>query len=955
MWEIIYYVVMAILVVYSYIQARKAQKTSLTAGTLEATTSDEGGSITVIFGTCDVAPNVAAFEAGTPEAIKKKKQTIGYKYFASAHLILCHGPVDNVSKIKFSAKTAMNTTISENAAVLIDKTNLFGGNEQSGGIYGYFFFLFGQPDQAKHPAFTRIFGDVLQSAWRGVLSVILEDVYIGTSPTMPDSKWRVQRIHTLQNGETQWYDEKAEIFRYGDQVDADGYFLYHVQDGFTNLSQLSEYAGLDYVDDLWISAQGPFGTISTAPLAVPNTAVASAAGRAIMIRHYLIVDDNTDYGDISVNFDHDDGAVLYFNGVQIDFETTGYYNSTATISEDLIKTGTNVLFVAAVDCIPAGSTGGIYLSLSFSIKTKSYRDLNAAHIIRECLTNTLWGKGATTAQIDDQSFRSAANTLYDEGLGLSLAWSESKTIKDFISNVLDHINGELYVDRVSNLWTLKLIRDDYDKHTLDVLTESHYRSLGFERRTLADCINQVSVTYYDSGREKDSTLTVQDIGRIAQQGGVSSQDIDYKGVSNNDLASVLALRDLKTLSTELASIEFETTEAVAGLWNKGHPFKLSNTCYGLSEAIFRVTEIKFGDGVDNTISVKAVEDSFSNPMTAVIEYTPITRVNKSAQDATAIAFEVPYIELVEQYGQFEIDQKLSANPDLSFVGMAAVRPNNYHINASLYSNAGAGYAEEGTLDFCPSATLKSAIGYLDTAFEVANVAEFNLLKVNDRIQLDDELMAFVSFDTTTHILTVKRGVFDTTVQKHSAAARLYGWDNYSGLDSTEYLSGETVALKALTLTGSDILELSEATAHSITCSARAIRPYPPANVQINGEYFPAEVTGALILTWAHRNRMVQTSAVPLAWTAASSNVEDGVEYLLTLIGIDDQKTVLLDAESLGNVASHELDMTAYDHANYRVQLQSVRDQHTCLQIFEHTFAYASYFSAPYNLTAEYTD
>ncbi|MCG2575350.1 phage tail protein, partial [Acinetobacter sp. ME22] len=173
----------------------------------------------------------------------------------------------------------------------------------------------------------------------------------------------------------------------------------------------------------------------------------------------------------------------------------------------------------------------------------------------------------------------------------------------------------------------------------EVVTESHYRSLDFERRTLADCINQVSVTYYDSGREKDSTLTVQDLGRIAQQGGVSAQDIDYKGVSNNDLASALALRDLKTLSTELASIEFETTEAVAGLWNKGHPFKFSNTRYGLDAAVFRVTEIQFGDGVDNTVTVKAVEDAFSNPMTAVVEYTPITRVDHSAKDATGMVFE----------------------------------------------------------------------------------------------------------------------------------------------------------------------------------------------------------------------------------------------------------------------------------------------------------------------------
>ncbi|MCG2575349.1 hypothetical protein LVY74_17605, partial [Acinetobacter sp. ME22] len=169
MWpQIIYWVVVAMMAIYAVIQARKVQNSSLTAGTLEATTSDEGGSITVIFGTCDVAPNVAAFAAGTPEAIKKKKQTIGYRYYASTHLILCHGPVDNVSKIKFSSKTAMNTTVAENLRVLVAKPNLFGGDDSAGGIYGYFFFLFGQPDQAKHPAFTRIFGDVLQSAWRGV-------------------------------------------------------------------------------------------------------------------------------------------------------------------------------------------------------------------------------------------------------------------------------------------------------------------------------------------------------------------------------------------------------------------------------------------------------------------------------------------------------------------------------------------------------------------------------------------------------------------------------------------------------------------------------------------------------------------------------------------------------------------------------------------------------------------
>ena len=52
-------------------ELRKGQKSRLTPGELDVTSADEGGSIPVIFGTCDVAPNVTAFLAGTPKAIKK--------------------------------------------------------------------------------------------------------------------------------------------------------------------------------------------------------------------------------------------------------------------------------------------------------------------------------------------------------------------------------------------------------------------------------------------------------------------------------------------------------------------------------------------------------------------------------------------------------------------------------------------------------------------------------------------------------------------------------------------------------------------------------------------------------------------------------------------------------------------------------------------------------------------
>ncbi|EIM39476.1 hypothetical protein HADU_06504 [Acinetobacter sp. HA] len=71
MFAIIALVVSAITAIASFIMMRRGQKSRLTPGELDMTSSDEGGSIPVIFGTCDVAPNVTAFLAGTPKAIKK--------------------------------------------------------------------------------------------------------------------------------------------------------------------------------------------------------------------------------------------------------------------------------------------------------------------------------------------------------------------------------------------------------------------------------------------------------------------------------------------------------------------------------------------------------------------------------------------------------------------------------------------------------------------------------------------------------------------------------------------------------------------------------------------------------------------------------------------------------------------------------------------------------------------
>ncbi|KKK85417.1 hypothetical protein LCGC14_2773510, partial [marine sediment metagenome] len=91
-------------------------------------------------------------------------------------------------------------------------------------------------------------------------------------------------------------------------------------------------------------------------------------------------------------------------------------------------------------------------------------DLNAIHIIRECLIDSEWGlKFDGTEDLDDDFFKEAANILYEEGFGLSMLWDQVTPVEDFVDEILNYIAGILYQDLETGKWRIVLTRDpDYD-------------------------------------------------------------------------------------------------------------------------------------------------------------------------------------------------------------------------------------------------------------------------------------------------------------------------------------------------------------------------------------------------------------------------------------------------------------------------------------------------------------
>jgi hypothetical protein len=240
---------------------------------------------------------------------------------------------------------------------------------------------------------------------------------------------------------------------------------------------------------------------------------------------------------------------------------------------------------------------------------------------------------------------------------------------------------------------------------------------------------------------------------------------------------------------------------------------------------------------------------------------------------------------------------------------------------------------------------------MDHAFIVKKAGDIDMVSTGTQITVNNEIMVYQSYDEETGLLTVKRGALDTIPQNHLAGSILYFADDFITVDPTEYVTGEIINVKALTTTPSGILGLDDTEAQQVEIQARAIRPYPPANVKINGEYWPEEVQGYLELNWAHRNRLQQSGGAGIGYFDAGVTIENGVTYKLAVYVIDASniQTEFFN-QNVGDVNSYTVDLSTAPATavKFRIVLNAVRDIYESYQTFDYTLNLS--FTAPYNIT-----
>ena len=752
-----------------------------------------------------------------------KSQIVGYRYSMAIHMGIARGPIDALLGIRVGDLEAWAGTLTTTDYATIDEPNLFGGDDKEGGIKGTFKLFLGQADQVVDAELAdQIEGGDPIPGWRGV-STLLYYGQVGSNNPYPKAwKLKVRRALKGWDNDYCWNSDYAKII----------------------------------LNDT--------NTVTLTFLENPKD------------KDYLTIND------IRVNFRTNPGDTDVFIGDTVDATVTNFVDAVNFYTDELggvtaAGTGNQVELFGDPTPVVTTPTANIVIT---SDGTGSIEAMNPAHILYECVTNKIWGRGLPAALIDDDSFSTAAATLYDEGFGLCLMWNRQDDIDQFIKLVCDHIGAALYIDRQTGLLTLKLIRADYDTDNLPVFDFSNglLDIVNDEISSSQTTYNEIIVSYNDPYLDKVGEVRVQNLASYQALGTIISNKVEYLGLATSQLALRVAQRDLEINSSELRRFKLKFSRAGWQIAPAG-VFAIHAPSRGIDKIILRAGAIEDSSLADGTITIDAIQDVFSLPETSFIEPQPSGWIPPDKTPriiSTRLVTELTYVDTSILVSSAELPNVLADNGG---VKIFAAQPNGTSVDYEVWSRA----AGEGTIalrsvgGWDATSELTDAIGFYDIDIPIDSVPLD--VTVGDTVYIDDEYMKLIAINPD-HTITVFRGCIDTLPASHLKGATVWYQSYNPTSDLREYSIGETVYVVLLTRTTSAILDASLAPIDEVHIVARQGKPYPPGDMRVNGEpvYTPPHIApDDIIFTWAHRDRIVQGDVLQ-GHFAGSMGPEPGTTY-----------------------------------------------------------------------------
>jgi hypothetical protein len=564
--------------------------------------------------------------------------------------------------------------------------------------------------------------------------------------------------------------------------------------------------------------------------------------------------------------------------------------------------------------------------------------MNPAHIIYQCLTDPVWGRGLSPALIDENSFIYAANTLCSENFGLCIGWQRKEEVDAFVNIIQDYIDCFLYPDPETGKMTIRLLRNDYVEANLPLFAKDSGLIDIQEDETSSqdDIFSEMIGQGFDPITKTQFTVRAHNNAARQSQGGPNPESRDLSGIPTRDLMGRVLQRDLKKMCSGLSKYVVVLDRSGWKI-RPGTPFKVSDPRRNIGSIVLRCVEVGDESFKDGKITLKCIEDVFSLPATTYIttNETAWTPPPQEAAPAAAQAiYEANYRDVLRRKSAADMATIVPTN---AFFGVVAASPNPAMYRFDLDSRAAGETDYTVTAGvFTGNATLQSSITILQTTFFLANVsADWPESVVGQAIVIGDEQMGVTAFDSATGEITVDRGAADTVPQAHALGDRVWAIDDDFVTDGRTYAEGEDVDALVLTRTSSDLLDPADAIDMTLTLTARQARPYPPAKVTVDGAeaLIPAGVHSEPEIDWVSRNRLVQEDTL-VGYTEAAVAAEAGTTYNIRVYDAD-TLTLLRTVTALASGPwTYDAAMIAADGSptGVYIELESERDGLTSYQL-----------------------
>lgn len=149
-----------------------------------------------------------------------KKTTIGHRYYLGMQLGVCHGPGVILKQMDFGKDMVWKGEMTSGTAS-VNKPNLWGGDEDGGGVSGTFAFYPGSYIQSASSYLKRVVGVNIASPMRSLSYVVFQQMYIGKSENPKAVSFIASRFPKSPRGRT-----NLEII---DGIDCNpAYFVYEL-------------------------------------------------------------------------------------------------------------------------------------------------------------------------------------------------------------------------------------------------------------------------------------------------------------------------------------------------------------------------------------------------------------------------------------------------------------------------------------------------------------------------------------------------------------------------------------------------------------------------------------------------------------------------------------------------------------------------------------------------------